>query len=511
MLFSADFLASMKLFEKYPVHLTNSLTSKKELFSPVNAGRVGMYVCGPTVYNDVHLGNVRTFMMFDIVARYLRYVGYRVRYVRNITDVGHLENDADEGEDKIAKKARLEQLEPMEVVKHYTEGFHHVMRQFNILPPSIEPSATGHIVEQIEIVKKLIDGGLAYEVNGSVYFDVTKYNEHNNYGILSGRIVEELMESGRKLDSQDEKRNKVDFALWKKASPYHIMRWPSPWGEGFPGWHIECTVMSTKYLGETFDIHGGGMDLKFPHHECEIAQAVGATGKQPVNYWLHSNMLTVNGQKMSKSLGNSFLPRELFAGNHALLEKGYSAMTVRFFMLQSHYSSTLDFSNEALNAAEKGFKKLANALTAVKKLSHPGSSQPDPELVQVLDRLHQELYINMSDDFNSAKTLAVLFEMSARINDFKSGNVSLGAVDAETFETFKKCYIGFMEDVLGLNEEAEHDEALLTGVINVLIELRKKARKDRNFALSDKIRDDLKSMGVQLMDGKDGEMSFSID
>ena len=299
----------MKLFEKYPVQLTNSLSGKKEELKPVNPGTVGMYVCGPTVYNDVHLGNVRTFMSFDVISRYLKFLGYKVRYVRNITDVGHLENDADEGEDKIAKKARLEQLEPMEVVKYYTEGFHTVMRQFNILPPSIEPSATGHIVEQIEIVKKLIDNGMAYEVNGSVYFDVPRYNQKNHYGILSGRVLEELMESGRKLDSQDEKRNKVDFALWKKASAYHIMRWPSPWGEGFPGWHIECTVMSTKYLGETFDIHGGGMDLKFPHHECEIAQSMGANGKTPVNYWIHSNMLTVNGQKMSKSLGNSFLPR----------------------------------------------------------------------------------------------------------------------------------------------------------------------------------------------------------
>ena len=330
----------MKPFEKFPLHLTNSLSGKKEPFKPITEGFVGMYVCGPTVYNHVHLGNVRTFLAFDIVARYLRYLGYRVRYVRNITDVGHLENDADEGEDKIAKKARVEQLEPMEVVKNYTEGFHEVMRQFNILPPSIEPSATGHIVEQIEITKKLIEKSLAYEANGSVYFNVRKYNDTHHYGILSGRNIEELMESGRELDSQDEKHEKIDFALWKKASPYHIMRGPSPWGDGFPGWHIECTVMSTKYLGETFDIHGGGMDLKFPHHECEIAQATGANGKPPVNYWLHSNMLTVNGQKMSKSLGNSFLPSELFAGTHALLDRGYGAMPVRFFMLQSHFSST---------------------------------------------------------------------------------------------------------------------------------------------------------------------------
>ncbi|MEO8473569.1 MAG: cysteine--tRNA ligase [Chryseolinea sp.] len=503
----------MTLFEQYPIHLTNSLTAEKELFTPVNPGLVGMYVCGPTLYSDVHLGNVRTFMMFDIVSRYLRFVGYKVRYVRNITDVGHLENDSDDGEDKIGKKARAEKLEPMEVVKHYLEGFHEVMRQFNILPPSIEPSATGHIVEQIEIVKKLIEKGFAYEVNGSVYFDVTKYDEHHHYGILSGRVIEELLESGRKLDSQDEKRNRIDFALWKRASPSHIMRWPSPWGEGFPGWHIECTVMSTKYLGDRFDIHGGGLDLKFPHHECEIAQAVAANDTSPVNYWLHSNMLTVNGQKMSKSLGNSFLPSQLFSGNHALLDKGYGPMTVRFFMLQSHYSSTLDFSNEALQAAEKGFKKLANALGTVKKLNHPGieSSNTENALSDSLNELCAALYSNMSDDFNTAKTLAVLFEMTARINDFKSGNVSLGSISQSVFETFKEAYVGFMEGVLGLKEEDSQNDELLNGVVNVLINLRKKARTDRNFALSDKIRDDLKGLGVQLMDGKDGEMSYTLD
>jgi cysteinyl-tRNA synthetase len=470
-----------------------------------------MYVCGPTVYSDVHLGNVRTFLTFDIVSRYFRYLGYKVRYVRNITDVGHLENDADEGEDKIAKKARLQQLEPMEVVKHYTEGFHEVMRQFNILPPSIEPSATGHIVEQIEITRKLMDAGLAYEVNGSVYFDVLKYHESNNYGILSGRVLEDLMESGRKLDSQDEKRNKVDFALWKKASPYHIMRWPSPWGDGFPGWHIECTVMSTKYLGETFDLHGGGMDLKFPHHECEIAQGTAANDKKPANYWLHSNMLTVNGQKMSKSLGNSFLPRQLFAGDHELLDKGYGPMAVRFFMLQSHYSSTLDFSNEALQAAEKGFKKLSNALGILKKLAHTGTAQEDTALKEELLKLSDACFINMSDDFNTAKTLAALFEMASRINDFKSGNIALNSISEETFNHFRQTYIGILEDVLGLREEEEHNHELLNGVIHVLIDLRKKARLDKNFALSDKIRDELKHLGVQLNDGKDGEISFSIE
>lgn len=500
----------MKQFEHYPVILTNSLTGKKEIFKPITPGFVGMYVCGPTVYNDVHLGNVRTFLTFDIVSRYFRFLGFKVRYVRNITDVGHLENDADEGEDKIAKKARLEQLEPMEVVKHYTEGFHEVMRQFNILPPSIEPSATGHIVEQINITQKLLDKGLAYQSNGSVYFNVRKYNEENHYGILSGRNIEELMESGRELDNQDEKREKIDFALWKKASPYHIMRWPSPWGDGFPGWHIECTVMSTKYLGETFDIHGGGMDLKFPHHECEIAQGTGATGKAPVNYWLHSNMLTVNGQKMSKSLGNSFLPRELFAGTHKLLDKGYGPMAVRFFMLQSHYSSTLDFSNEALQAAEKGFKKLVNALGLIKKME-PVTGSNASSISAEFTRLSNECYQNMSDDFNTAKTLAVLFEMASRINDLKSGNIKLTDIDATAFAEFKQTYIGFMEEVLGLQEEKEQNDETLKGTIELLIDLRKKARTDKNFALSDKIRDDLKKLGIQIKDGKDGEMTYSFE
>lgn len=494
-----------------PIFLTNSLSGKKEQFTPLIPGFLGIYVCGPTVYNHAHLGNARTFLTFDIITRYFRHLGYKVRYVRNITDVGHLESDADEGEDKIAKKARLEKLEPMEVVKYFTEGFHEVMRAFNILPPSVEPTATGHILEQIEIVKSLIDKGLAYEVNGSVYFNVRKYNESAHYGILSGRNIEELVASGRELDSQDEKRESIDFALWKKASPAHIMRWNSPWGEGFPGWHIECTVMSTKYLGETFDIHGGGMDLKFPHHECEIAQATGANGKPPVRYWLHSNMLTVNGQKMSKSLGNSFLPNELFTGSHPLLKRGYSPMTVRFFMLQSHYSSTLDFSNEALDAAEKGFRKLSNALTAVKKMEASAGTGTSQELMDELHRLTEACYTNMSDDFNTAKTLATLFEMASRINDFKNGVRNVSEIGAEGFHAFKVTYVDFMEKVLGLNEELEANNNLLEGTIQVLIELRKKARQDKNFALSDKIRDDLKALGIQLMDGKNGDMSYSID
>ncbi|MBP9925947.1 MAG: cysteine--tRNA ligase [Cyclobacteriaceae bacterium] len=501
----------MKKFEQYPISLTNSLSGKKEVFKSINPGFVGMYVCGPTVYNNVHLGNVRTFLTFDIISRYFRFLEYKVRYVRNITDVGHLENDADEGEDKIAKKARLEQLEPMEVVKYYTEGFHEVMRQFNILPPSIEPSATGHIVEQIEITKNLLNKGLAYESNGSVYFNVRKYNQDHHYGILSGRNIEELMESGRELDNQDEKREKIDFALWKKASPYHIMRWPSPWGDGFPGWHLECTVMSTKYLGETFDIHGGGMDLKFPHHECEIAQGTAATGKTPVNYWLHSNMLTVNGQKMSKSLGNSFLPSELFAGTHSLLDRGYGPMAVRFFMLQSHYSSTLDFSNDALQAAEKGYKKLINAVGLIKMMDHSENTTTNTSVDVELSRLVNECYLTMSDDFNTAKTLAVLFEMSSRINDIKSGTIQLTTLSSETFNNFKNTFLGFVDQVLGLKEEQEQNDEILNGTIGLLIDLRKKAKTDKNFLLSDKIRDDLKKLGVQIKDGKDGEMTYSFD
>jgi cysteinyl-tRNA synthetase len=493
------------------IRLTNSLTGTKETFVPQQNGYVGIYVCGPTVYNHAHLGNVRTFLTFDTITRYFRFLGYKVRYVRNITDVGHLVGDADEGEDKIGKKARLEQLEPMEIVKRYTEDFHGVMRQFNILPPSIEPTATGHIIEQIEIIKNLIEKGLAYEVNGSVYFNVRKYNEKENYGILSGRNIEELMASGRDLDSQEEKREQLDFALWKNASPQHIMRWPSPWGHGFPGWHIECTVMSTKYLGETFDIHGGGMDLKFPHHECEIAQATAANGKPPVHYWIHSNMLTVNGQKMSKSLGNSFLPAELLTGDHKLLSRGFDAMTVRFFMLQSHYSSTLDFSNDALIAAEKGYKKLANSLTNVKTISPITSGILDQVLVDDLKRLSEECYQTMSDDFNTAKTLAVLFEMSSRINDFKNSVRKIEEVGSDTFSLFKSTYINFMEQVLGLTEEEKGNNDLLDGTINLLIGMRKKARSDKNFALSDKIRDDLKAIGIQLKDGKDGDITYSID
>jgi cysteinyl-tRNA synthetase len=499
----------MSLKDQYPLSLYNTLSKSKEKFEPIHQDHVGMYVCGPTVYSDVHLGNVRTFMSFDMIYRYLIYLGYKVRYVRNITDVGHLENDADEGEDKIAKKARIEQLEPMEIVQHYTNGFHDVLKQFNLLPPSIEPSATGHIMEQIEMVEDLVQKGLAYEVNGSVYFDVTKYDEQYTYGKLSGRKIEEMMESGRMLDSQDEKRNKIDFAIWKKASPAHIMRWNSPWGEGFPGWHLECTVMSTKYLGETFDIHGGGMDLLFPHHECEIAQSVGSTGKDPVKYWLHTNMLTVNGQKMSKSLGNSFLPHELFSGSHDLLDRGYSAMVVRFFMLQSHYSSTLDFSNDALTAAEKGYKRLMEGFKIAKNLVY-NTDKIDAEFEEKIKQSINGLFLNMSDDFNSAKTLAVLFDLTTTMNNIKVGNNQTGQMSAETFDLLIQRYTGFITEVLGLEEEQEGDQKLVGGVVELLIKLRNDAKAAKNYALTDKIRDDLKALGVTLKDGKEGT-EYTID
>ncbi|MCX8491480.1 MAG: cysteine--tRNA ligase [Cyclobacteriaceae bacterium] len=501
----------MNLFEQYPLSITNSLSGRKELFTPINPPFVGLYSCGPTVYNEVHLGNLRTFTAFDVVFRYLTHIGYKVRYVRNITDAGHLTNDAGEGVDRIEERAKLERLEPMEIVQKYTYGFHEVCRIFNILPPSVEPTATGHIVEQIEMVKKILDNGFAYEKNGSVYFDVRKFMEKHKYGELSGRNIDDLLEGTRELDAQEEKKNAVDFAIWKAVTPSHIQRWPSPWGEGIPGWHLECSAMGTKYLGKEFDIHGGGMDLKFPHHECEIAQSVGAYGHSPVRYWMHSNMLTVNGEKMSKSKGNSFLPRELFAGEHPLLDKAYSPMSVRFFMLQSHYSSTLDFSNEALGAAEKGYRKLNAALAAIKEMDYSAATTQNSGLVDEINRLTSECYRNMSDDFNTAKTLAVLFEMASRINDFKSGSTLIGSIDALTFEKLKATFISMMKEVLGLVEDKTTNSELLEGTINVLIELRKKVRADRNYALSDKIRDDLQAIGVQLKDGKGGEMSYSIE
>lgn len=501
---------TMQLFEKYPVYLTNSLTRTKEKFEPITPGYVGIYLCGPTVYGDPHLGHARSAISFDVVNRYFRHLGYKVRYVRNITDVGHLENDADEGEDKILKKARLEQLEPMQVVQLYTNSYRRAMEQLNVLPPDIEPTATGHIVEQIELTKKILEQGLAYETNGSVYFDLKKYLKTGKYGELSGKVVDDLLVNTRDTEGIEEKRFPLDFALWKKAQPQHIMRWPSPWGEGFPGWHIECTAMSAKYLGVPFDIHGGGMDLQFPHHECEIAQGTGAFGKAPVKYWMHNNMLTIGGQKMAKSLGNFINLQQFFTGNHPLLSQAYSPMTIRFFMLQAHYRSTLDFSNEALVAAEKALKRLLNSLNTLRTLQHPGNNESESSDEMLLSLIEQ-LYLNMSDDFNTAKTLAVLFDMSARINELKADGTGFRQLSPETFNRFKQAYITFVQDVLGLKEEETHDHELLEGTLRILIELRKKARAERNFALSDKIRDDLKSIGIQLMDGKDGEITWTIE
>lgn len=492
----------------------NSLSGKKEEFKALNTPFVGMYVCGPTVYSDVHLGNVRTFVSFDVIYRYLTYIGYKVRYVRNITDVGHLESDADEGEDKISKKARLENLEPMEIAQKYTNGFHDVLNLFNLIPPSIEPSATGHIVEQIELIQNLFDKGFAYEVNGSVYFDVTKYNKDHNYGKLSKRNIEEMMESGRVLDSQDEKQNAVDFALWKKATKGHIMRWPSPWSDGFPGWHLECSVMGHKYLGDTFDIHGGGMDLKFPHHECEIAQSVGAYGKDPVKYWLHTNMLTVDGQKMSKSLGNSFLPEELIKGDHELLDQPYSPMTVKFFMLQSHYSSTLDFSNDALKAAQKGYKKLINGLRVIKdleftfdngKTASAERSQSDEndraneELISQVEKQIQACHSAMNDDFNTALAIGQLFNLLKKINSLHTGSLKFSDLGEELFHKLKKTYMDFVENILGLVEEKPSG---FDDLVESLMEMYKQAKFKKDYARVDEIRSALKNNGVIVKDMK---------
>jgi len=482
--------------------IQNSLTRQKEIFKPINPPFVGMYVCGPTVYSDAHMGNVRTFMSFDVINRYLRHLGYKVRYVRNITDVGHLVDDADDGEDKIGKKAKLENVEPMEIVQRYANGFHRVMDLFNILEPDIEPTATGHIVEQIEINKKLLENGWAYEKNGSIYFDVSKYNEAHEYGKLSGRKIEDLQSNTRTLDGQDDKKNPLDFALWKKASEEHIMRWPSPWSDGFPGWHLECTVMSTKYLGDTFDIHGGGMDLKFPHHECEIAQAVGANGKSPVNYWIHTNMLTVNGQKMSKSLGNSFLPTQLVSGNHEMLDQGYSPMTVRFFMMQTHYSSTLDFSNEALKAAQKGYRRLANGLKIIKNLSFKNDEgKKNEKAISQIEQASEACYKSMNDDFNTAKTIAQLFELLKKINSLHTGQLKFGEIGQDAFEKLSKTYQTFMEEVLGLKEETPTE---VDPIINALLEFYKKAKAEKNYDQVDEIRAILKSNKLIIKDLKTG-------
>lgn len=472
----------------------NTLTRKKETFTPLNPPMVGLYVCGPTVYSDVHLGNCRTFISFDLIYRYLLHLGYKVRYVRNITDAGHLEGDRDEGDDKFSKKARLEQVEPMEIVQKYTLGFHDVLRQFNTLPPSIEPSATGHIAEQIEMVKEIINNGFAYERNGTIYFDVERYSKEFNYTALTNRNIEELLANTRDLGGQDEKKGRLDFALWIKAKPEHIMRWPSPWGWGFPGWHIECSAMSNKYLGETFDIHGGGMDLAATHHTNEIAQSQACHHTQPVRYWMHTNMLTVNGTRMSKSAGNGFLPGELFSGAHPLLNKGYSPMTVRFFMMQAHYRSTLDFSNEALEASEKGFRRLLNAIALLDKLPSSAESEVDVESIR------KNCYAAMDDDFNSPVVIAELFEASRLINGIYDGKLKATTAD---IQALKELIQVFVYDILGLMPEntADNDSGKL---IDFIINLRLEARANKDFATSDKIRNALLDMGIQLKDSKDG-------
>lgn len=487
----------MQLYKSQQLRVHNSLSGKKEIFEPINEGHVGMYVCGPTVYSNVHLGNCRTFMSFDMIFRYLKHLGYKVRYVRNITDAGHLEDDAGEGEDKIAKKARLEQIEPMEVVQRYTVDFHQILQKFNFLPPSIEPTATGHIIEQIEIIKDIQAKDLAYEVNGSVYFDVKKFNEHNHYGKLSGRKLEDMIANTRELTAQDEKKSPQDFALWKRAEPQHIMRWPSPWGDGFPGWHLECTAMSTKYLGETFDIHGGGMDLKFPHHECEIAQAEARFNQSPVKYWLHANMLTLNGKKMAKSTGNNILPDEIFTGENNILSKAFAPTVVRFFMMQAHYTSILDLSNDALLASEKGYNKLMEAIDSMDHLPEGEKSDMDVESWK------QSCYDAMNDDFNTPVLIAQLFEAVKHINLIKEAKEM---ISGEDLETLKSVVNNFVFEVLGLERKHENDSDsnTLSGVIELLIELRNQARLNKDFATSDKIRDQLLELGIQLKDGKEG-------
>lgn len=482
------------------LQIYNSLSGQKEIFKPIDEHHVGMYVCGPTVYSNVHLGNCRTFISFDLVFRYLKHLGYKVRYVRNITDAGHLENDAEVGEDRIAKKARLEQIEPMEVVQRYTVDFHNTLGKFNNLPPSIEPTATGHIVEQIEIIKDIIDKGFAYEANGSVYFNVLKYNSSNNYGILSGRKLEDMIANTRELAAQSDKKNPQDFALWKKAEPQHIMRWPSPWSDGFPGWHLECTVMSTKYLGEQFDIHGGGMDLKFPHHECEIAQGKAASGKDPVNYWMHANMLTLNGKKMAKSTGNYILPNEMFTGDNDILSKAYLPSVVRFSMLQANYRSILDFSDEALLASEKGYFKLMTAINMLDSLPTSNTSSIDVETWK------NSCYTAMNDDFNSPVLIAKLFDAVKLINTV---NDNKDTITKENLSILKETLNAFVFDVLGLenansNTATDSSSDKLSGTLELLIQLRAEARANKDFATSDKIRDELAKLDIELKDGKDG-------
>ncbi|MBU3681511.1 MAG: cysteine--tRNA ligase [Flavobacterium sp.] len=492
----------MPLLEKNTLKIYNSLSGEKEVFTPIHPGSIGLYVCGPTVYSHVHLGNVRTFMSFDMIYRYLNHLGYKIRYVRNITDAGHLTDDGSVENDRFVKQSRLEKLEPMEVVQKYTVYFHNILKQFNLLPPTIEPTATGHIIEQIELAQKLIELGLAYESQGSVYFDVAAYNQKGlNYGELNNRNVEELLANTRDLDGQNEKKNPQDFALWKNASPAHIMRWNSPWGAGFPGWHLECTAMSTKYLGNQFDIHGGGMDLKFPHHECEIAQGKGCNGIAPVNYWMHANMLTLNGLRMSKSSGNFVLPDQLIAGTSALFEKAFHPSIIRFCFMQAHYRSVLDLSNEALLASEKGLARLMDALKLVQQLTASSSSS-----LSISDWVNQ-CYDAMNDDFNTPILLAHLFEGVKYVNLVNDGKEQLNHDDLTLLQ---QTLAVFVFEVLGIENEQVSSNATekLEGTISLLIQMRNEARTAKNFALSDQIRDQLIELGIQLKDGKEGT-SFS--
>ncbi|MDA3927379.1 MAG: cysteine--tRNA ligase [Prolixibacteraceae bacterium] len=475
----------------------NTLSKTKEVFTPITPGFVGLYVCGPTVYGHAHLGHSRPAITFDLVFRYLKHIGYKVRYVRNITDVGHLVADADEGEDKIGKKAKLDKLEPMEVVQTYTNSYRHDMEKLNVLKPSIEPTATGHIIEQIEIVKKVLAKGYGYESNGSIYFDVAKYNEDYKYGKLSGRKLEDLLSNTRILDGQDEKHSSADFAIWKKAQPEHIMRWPSPWSDGFPGWHTECIAMSTKYLGERFDIHGGGMDLLFPHHEAEVAQSCATLGHESVNYWMHNNMVTIDGQKMGKSLGNFITLDQFFKGEHPLLQQAYSPMIIRFFMLQAHYRSTLDFSNEALQAAQKGMERLFKSIEVLDSLSASTESTVD------IASLKAKCYDAMNDDFNSPIVIANLFDGVRIINSLNDGNEKINAAD---LVELKKLYYDFVFDILGLQDEqaAEGNNEVLSDVVDLLLNLRMEAKANKDWAMSDKIRNELTAFGFEIKDKKDG-------
>jgi cysteinyl-tRNA synthetase len=508
-------IVHLQVTTMHTLKVYNSLTRSKEPFESLTPGHVGMYVCGPTVSGESHLGHARPFITFDIVYRYLTHLGYKVRYVRNITDAGHFEEEGREAEDKISRKAVLEKLEPMELVQKYTNLFHWAMRQFNNLEPSIEPTATGHIVEQINMIEQIIADGYAYVVNGSVYFDVDRYHRDFSakgmpYGILSGRVLEEQLETTRELESQDEKRNKSDFALWKNAAPEHIMRWKSPWGIGFPGWHIECSAMSTKYLGTRFDIHGGGMDLQFPHHECEIAQSAVCNHEMPARYWLHNNMITINGKKMGKSYNNVIRLSELFSGQSPVLEQAYSPMTIRFFILQTHYRSTLDFSNEALQAAEKGLKRLWEAYNTLQQLDAGTAGPVYQQLDARVRKLMEDVPASMADDFNTAKVLATFFELVPVINTLKDGKGTNGGLLSATLQEIKSIFRTYLEDIFGLREDQGAARDTLEGVVRLLIDVRKEAKARKDYVTSDKIRNQLLGLGIQLKDEKNGDVSWSL-